>query len=231
MSETLNLFDLIFIGFGILFIFIAFLRGFVKEIFALLNWILALVLSHLLTPYAAKFFASYSASKLVIDIFSRIGIFIIVFLVTAISTNSLCKALKEKMPKFLDRSLGVLYGIGKTLLIFGFIYSLIVNVYGSLIGKTSEEKTVRLPIWLTEAKCHNILKITGTALDPLVKAVFEAIMKNFDQVAPQQKNLDKKIDEVIENKTDSEQLEEVIDDYGYRKKDIEKMNRLIEIIQ
>lgn len=238
MFENLNFVDYTFIAFGFIFILTAFLRGFVKEVFALFNWALALVLSYLLTPYVSKFFQSFSDNKLLIDISVRVVIFIIVFLIVAISTSGLCKSLKEKIPKAFDRSLGVLYGLVKTLLIFGFIYSLIANVYGVLLGSDDDKDSKKLPSWLLEAKTHNILKISGETLNPLVKALFDEVTKNFDKVVPPQKDLDKKIDEVIDekdkssDKTSNGDVKAVDDlDSGYSKKEIEKMNRLIEIIQ
>jgi membrane protein required for colicin V production len=235
MFENLNFVDYAFIAFGFIFVLTAFLRGFVKEIFALFNWALALVLSYLLTPYVSKFCQSFSGNKLLIDISVRFVIFVIVFFTVAISTSGLCKSLKEKIPKAFDRSLGVLYGLGKTLLIFGFIYSLIANVYGVLLGGDDDKNAKKLPSWLVEAKTHNILKISGEAMNPLVKTVFDEVTKNFDKVVPQQKDLDKKIDEVVSEKTEDSSKSEAVDpkdlDSGYSKKEIEKMNRLIEIIQ
>ncbi len=164
------------------------------------------------------------------DVAARVVIFILTFIVTALSTSGLCKALKEKMSKVFDRSLGVLFGIVKTLLIFGFIYSISLNLYGFLLGKNVEETSAKLPEWLVQAKCYNILHLSGNVLDPLVKKFFDATTKNLDKVVPKQDNLDEKINELLKKKDAAEPLDESAIDAGYNKKDIEKMNRLIEII-
>lgn len=219
----------------------AFFRGFVKEVFALFNWALALTFSYLLAPYAANLLEKFYGNKLAIDIAARSIIFVIVFFIFAFSTSDLCKTLKEKIPKIFDRSLGVLFGLIKTLIIFGFVYALALNLFGFLLGKASATASDKMPIWLKEAKCYSILKFSGEALDPLVKKFFDAATANFDQVIPKPKNLDEKIDEVIGGKdkadelldANSDELQKVLKDSGdagYNKKDIEKMNRLIEII-
>ncbi len=213
-----------------IFITTAFFRGFVKEIFSLFNWLIALTLSYLLAPYLSKLLLFYSDNKFVADIAARVIIFIFVFIATALSTSGLCKALKEKMSKVFDRSLGVLFGIVKTLLIFGFIYSISLNLYGFLLGKNVEENSAPLPEWLLQAKCYNILHLSGNTLDPLVKKFFDATTKNLDKVVPKQDNLDEKINELLNKKDVAEPLDESSEDAGYNKKDIEKMNRLIEII-
>ncbi len=229
--------DLAFLAFILIFVVTAFFRGFVKEIFALLNWILALIFSYVLAPYAAELIEKYSKNALVSDIIARSLIFVVVFFVCAISTSNLRDGLKEKIPKAFDRSLGVFYGLVKTILVFGFIVSLAFNLYGFLLNKKIEESSVELPIWYKEAKSHDILKFSSQMLDPAVKLYFDAASKNFEHVIPKSKNLDEKIDEVIDQKNskkvveeNSVELEKALEDSGYNKKDLEKMNRLMEII-
>jgi membrane protein required for colicin V production len=251
MSTTFNLLDLIFITFTFIFVITAFFRGFVKEMFALLNWILAFVISYLLAPYAAKFIITYYHNSAVADILARIIIFITIFLICAISTSGLCKILKEKIPRIFDRSLGIFYGLIKTLLVFGIFYSLIANSYRLLAQNNSSTKkeakiSANLPSWLKEAKCYNILKLAGNVLDPAAKMIFDAVTKNFDNKVVKSQSLEEKssLDEKINELTKSTDETDKIADFasgkaatknsgnsGYSKKDIEKMNRLIEIIE
>ncbi len=231
--------DLAFLAFILIFVATAFFRGFIKEIFALLNWILALVLSYVLAPYAAELIEKYSGSALVSDITARSLIFVIVFFICAMSTSGLRDTLKEKMPKAFDRSLGVFYGLIKTILVFGFVVSLAFNLYGFLLNKKIEESSPELPTWYKEAKSHDILKFSAEMLNPAVKLYFDAAAKNFEHMAPKS-NLDEKIDEVIDEKNskkvkkvveeNSADLDKALEDSGYNKKDLEKMNRLMEII-
>ena len=241
MSTTFNLLDLIFIAFTLIFVVTAFFRGFIKEIFSLFGWIVAFTLSYILAPYVSKFI---EGNKVIVDISARSIIFIIVFFGCALSTAGLCRSLKEKIPSSFDRSLGVLFGLIKTVLIFGLVYSIILNAMGYLVGKSVGESSPQFPNWLKDAKCHDIMKFSGEAIDPAVKLLFDAVTENFDRVIPKQKNndLDEKIDEVMDKKDDTkEPLDKASDeikpsgksssqDSGYNKKDIEKMNRLIEVI-
>jgi uncharacterized membrane protein required for colicin V production len=231
---SFNLVDLVFIAFTLIFILTAFLRGFVKEIFSFFNWVVALTLSYVITPYVAQLFSVYSDNKFVIDVSLRIIIFILVFIATALSTSGLCKSLKEKTPDVFDRSLGVFFGVIKTLLIFGFLYSITVNIYGIL----NKDKSEKVPYWLSQARSHGILKMSGDLVDPVVKKFINAIVVNYEKALPKQKDLDEKIDEIIEKKDDvkdsvkdaKKETKKAVEDSGYSKKDIEKMNRLIDII-
>jgi hypothetical protein len=135
----------------------------------------------------------------------------------------------------MDRSLGVLYGIGKTLLIFGIAYSIIINLYSFLLGDKQDPQDNKAPDWLSEARCSGILQITSDFIHPAVDSFMSAITKNFDKPGFLPKTLDDKIDEVVDDKKiDADDAEktskQVEEDAGYTKKEIEKMNRLIDVI-
>jgi uncharacterized membrane protein required for colicin V production len=229
METTLNLLDLGFIALTLIFVATAFFRGFVKEIFALTGWVVSFVGSYLLAPLASNLFNDYSQNKLVTDIAARSIIFLIIFIVFSFSTSGLSDELRKKIPKSFDCSLGVFYGLIKTLIVFGFLYAITINSLGFLSGKNIDENSPQFPKFLKEAKCHDILKGSADVLNPAVELFFDSVVKNFDQVVPRQKtDLDDKIDEV--SKMESSADEEPVNDTGYNKKDIEKMNHLIEII-
>ncbi len=229
MSTTFNTVDLIFIAFTLIFVATAFFRGFVKEIFSLVAWLLAFVGSYLLTPFVSDFFGNYIHSKIASDLTARGLIFVLIFFAFTFSTSNLCEELKDRMPRAFDRSLGVFFGLIKTLIVFGFIYAVTTNALGFLSGKPVEESSPQFPKFLKEAKCHDLLKGSADVLNPAVKLFFNAVVKNLDKVIPEKKeDLDSKIDEVM--KSDESKSEEQVQDSGYNKKDIEKMNHLIEII-
>ncbi len=278
MSETLNIFDLIFIFSSIIFILIAFFRGFVKEIFALLNWIISTAALYWLAPYAAQFIAHYSNNKIVINIVSGILVFMGIFIISALLTNKLANAVKEKMPTPLDQIMGVLYGVIKTLLVFGLVYAFTVNIYSSLIGatqeseakeivekkvekekskegkakeeKAKEEKEVAkikhvkkkkgqhlqtMPEWLAEAKTLFIYEGVGKMLNPYVKKTINDILQNFDESEhlkiKKEDEAPAAPEENAASEAEAQKSDEEYEPMGYSKKEIEKMNRLIEVIK
>ncbi len=282
MATTFNLFDLIFIFAAIIIIAIAFLRGFAREICALIAWILAILISYYLAPYTTDFASKYSQNPVVTNIVSTILVFMIIFIITALSLNKLGYALKEKMPTILDQILGILYGALKTLLIFGLIYSFTANLYSVIYQNSSSEDAEKSPKWLYESRCRKIIEGGAKILDPVVKKFVDSIFVNFDvkkiseekksnevnkieSSQPKHKKNKKEIISPLEeanstnqidknSKTnESEKLEntkekaklldkskstkavktdnEFYDDKGYSRKEIEKMNRLIEIVE
>ncbi len=235
MSATFNTLDLIFIAFALIFIATGFFRGFVKEVFSLIGWLLAFVGSYFLTPFLADVINIYSRNKILSDILARSGIFIIILLTYTFSISSLVSDLKEKMPRSFDCSLGVLYGLIKTTIVFGFLYSVAMNALEFVAGKPIPENSAQYPKFLKEAKCHDIMKGSADVLNPAVKLFFDDVVKNFDSVIPKRSDdLEEKIDEIVKDKksaiTEDKESLTIEEDSGYEKKDIQKMNHLIEII-
>jgi membrane protein required for colicin V production len=232
MLASFNSLDLVFVIFTLIFVATAFFRGFVKEIFSLFNWIFASIISYFFSPYISQFFLSFAKKQLIAEIVAMLVIFTVALIICGIATSSLCKSIKDKVPQYFDRSLGVFYGLVKTLLVFGIFYAVFLNALFSLNGKKIDANSEQFPAWLKQAKCYQILKLSGEAIDPLAKIFFDKTLQDFEKIIPQPQNeLDKKIDEVADPKNTDETNEvKAEEDVGYNKKDIEKMNHLIEII-
>ena len=221
-----NLFDAAFLAFALIFTVTAFFRGFVKEVFSLFNWAVAYVISYLVAPFAVMLFTGYS-NAIAVGIIVRAVLFLVILVISAMLTSGLCKELKQRIPAAFDKSLGVFYGLMKTLLVFGVIYSLIINSFSALSGKEIDENSSQYPMWLIDARSHDIVKFSGEILDPAIRMVFDSVMGNFDGKIPTPESvLDKKINDMMEDQGGS--LD--IPSSGYNQQDIEKMNRLIEII-
>ncbi len=240
MSATLNILDLIVIGFTLIFLITAFFRGFVKEIFSLINWLSAFVISYFASPIVAKLLIGYySGNEIIFAAVVRIIIFLLVFVAAILSTSGLCKALKEKISAPIDRSLAIVYGLIKSMLVFGFLYATTVNLYGVLLGKkfhNRQEVEDALPKFFQESKSHNIIKFAGNAVDYPVKKFLEVFIGNMGKQIDDLQKLpnDLKLEEEkAADEKGHDELDERLKDSGYsgyNKKDLEKMNRLIEII-
>lgn len=241
MTNVFSLFDLIFAATCFIFVLTAFFRGFVKEVFSFLNWVVAFVTSHLLGPHVAKFFVSGSLSSAITDIAVRSVIFVTVFFVCLLSTSGLAKELKKKVPKPIDRSMGVLFGLSKTLLIFGIIYSVFINSMSMLLDKNITRDSKEFPSFLSEAKFHDLVEAAANIVDVPVNSFLNGMSSSLGgKNANSQELLNKKIEDALEDKLDDidsdigdqlDDVEEIDQLNGYDKKDIEKMNRLIEILE
>lgn len=249
---TFTTFDFIFFVISAVIVLIAFYRGIVKEFFSLINWVLSFAISYLLSPILCDLMVSFFDSKLVMNISIRIGLFVFTFVVFLFSTMRLANDLSDSMNIYLNRTLGILLGIVKSLIIFGALYSLYNCFFDYALGqKIVAKNKYRLPSWYINSYSSGIVSKSGDLVDPVVRGFFSIAKKNVDDLI--------KIDEVVKPKIENEIISNYADeidsdiivkkqvddennknkivkptkkpsDVGYDKKDIEKMQKLIEII-
>ncbi len=178
MPADYNVVDIVFITSALIIIAIASFRGLIKEVFSLINWATAFVASYLLSGIVAKIFAQGSSLNIVIiEIITRIAIFTIVFLIMIFSTSGLAKEITSSFPPALNNFLGVIFGVFKTLLIFGFLYATYLTVNQIVIGKKINSKKV--PDIISSAKTGDIIKYSGEFLQPLVYGFIGSIYNNY----------------------------------------------------
>jgi len=248
---SLTTFDFTFFTITAIIMLIAFYRGIVKEIFALINWILSFTASYLLYPILCELFFDLFKNKLVMNISIRSFTFIFVFIIFQFSTSSLIIDVSNSINRHLNRFLGFLFGAIKSLVLFGVVYSLYNCFFDYALGKKMVKKNT-MPSWYLSSYSSALVTKAGELVDPVVRGFFSLAKKNVDDfikidevVKPKIENdlISKYADEiesdiVIKKPVDDENNKNKIEkpapkkpnDVGYEKKDIEKMQKLIEII-
>lgn len=250
---TFTTFDFIFFVITAIIVLIAFYRGIVKEFFSLINWVLSFAMSYLLSPILCDLLVNFFDSKLVMNISVRIVLFLLTFIIFLFATLRLAGDLTESMNIYLNRILGILLGALKSLILFGAIYSLYNCFFDYALGqKIVAKNKYRLPAWYLNSYSSPIVTKTGEFVDPVVRGFFSLAKKNVDDFIKIDEAVKPKIDNDIINKYSDEIGSEIIakkpvdedimnnkivrsipkktNDVGYDKKDIEKMQKLIEII-
>lgn len=240
MSNLFNLFDLIFLFSGFVFLLIAFFRGFVREVFSLLAWLISLFLVIFISPILAKFLASYTKGEMASKIVASLAVFILSYVVSSVIFKDLSEKFRKKLPLVADQILGLVFAAFKTLLIFGFVYAASFNLNYAILKKRA------LPSWIEQAKTKPLIAPFGKMLSPLVKKALNGFQEDFviDKFIEKKieekskKTIEEKIGnyEKVKRKGDSGALQDVdlgknYEDQGYDKDQIEKMERLMEIIK
>lgn len=222
METSFNVFDLIFFTLTFIFVISAFFRGIIKELFSLFSWIFSFLIAYFLAPFASEVLEKYFSNLIFLESLTRSIIFVICFITFAISTQNLKNSTCEKMPAMFDKSLGALFGFAKTLIIFGALYATYFNIQNLVF-----HEKVNDPKWLKSSKTYGLVKFSASTLNTPVKKFIAAISPNLNDIK------DKRLEEIPNKKSKIEKdidLKNVKKDAGYSKKDIEKMNHLIDII-
>ncbi len=236
---SFNTLDIIFFSTTFIIVFVACYRGFIKEIFSLINWIIAFALSYLISPFLAKAIAGYFDSRLIVDAITRIIVFMTSFIVFFLLMGNFVKDLSDSTNVYLNRSLGLCFGFLKSLLIFGLLFSLYNCFFDYALGKRFVKKdSTKMSSWFDDAHSSILIKFSGDLLDPAVRGFIGILKINFsDTIKIQGTDYKtstmekyKKSEIPTEPPKDSNINPQQKNDLGYDKKDIEKMQRLIEII-
>lgn len=201
-------------------------------------------------PMIKPYVADLSSNEMVIDIGLTASVFVLSTIVLKIMTSGLRRSISFLVPAAIDYPLGVIFALTKSFLLFGLLFSVATNVYSAVLKQSSVQVMANLPSWFTQAKSANMIKMSGQMLDPFVS---QFLAKNFGKITNSidQDSLNEKIKnisgetgidipEVDLDKLDTENMDfenldpekakEKMEDFGYDEKNLEKLNRLIEII-
>lgn len=106
----LNLLDIGFIAVILLSAIIGFFRGLVREILSLLGWIVSLWLAWVYAPQAADLFAAIITSPDVRKGAAFMTLFLISLVLIAVLSHFICKVINDSALKSTDKTLGMLFG-------------------------------------------------------------------------------------------------------------------------
>ena len=247
--------DIIFFITTLTIVSVACYRGAVKEAFSLLNWIIAFALSYLISPFLSQKLSPFFDSKLTLDVSTRICVFMISFIAFLFLTGRFTHDLTESINTYLNRFLGLCFGCVKSLLIFGLVFSLYNCFFDYALGrKLVKNESTRMPKWFIDSYSASIISFSGDLIDPAVRGFIGILKINFSDALKIQDKVKYKIEDDLELNDMPNELKQNFkiykeespdakkgeikknsftqqkNDLGYDKKDIEKMQKLIEII-
>jgi membrane protein required for colicin V production len=251
MSFIGNWFDIAFISIIAISAILAFLRGFIRDFAAFMNWVISTFLTYLLTPFIVGLFAKSDYAEVVNKLTVSCILFIILLIVTSLVTSRIATNLSDKIPSSVNQSLGFAFGFAKAYIVCALIFSIIIIAYH--IKPKSNGKIG--PEWLTASKSYKILEVGADGLKPVAKGILKTFNGNklIEEERVREK-IQKKIDNYEKSKavkkaikeTSKESVKETIKETakqkvkdttkasegkGYDSKESQKMNHLIDVIE
>jgi uncharacterized membrane protein required for colicin V production len=170
-------------------------------------------------------------------------------------TGRFTQDLSESINIYINRFLGLCFGALKSLLIFGLIFSLYNCFFDYALGKRFVRRDAeKMPKWFKDSYSSSIISFSGELLDPAVRGFIGILKINFSDILKTPEIIkinsseNEYIKEILKEKTNENKdnsnpngearpqeikknsFTQQKNDLGYDKKDIEKMQRLIEII-
>ncbi len=155
----LTLMDYIYVLVVIVSTIWATVRGGIYETIATMSWVVAAITARFVSPYLDKLLQNwFNVSGSTVG--TLVASYFIVFFVILVIVGFINQKLREKVQaSFLsasDKTLGVIFGIIRSIVVMGFVY------WGALWYYSD---TPRLPHWVADARTRPIMQLTAVKLD------------------------------------------------------------------
>jgi membrane protein required for colicin V production len=148
-----SILDLVVIGVVVISALLAAVRGFTREVLAIVAWVAAAATAWFLHPAALPLAKQYISNNTVALVAAIGGIFVITLIIVSIITVKISDLILDSRIGALDRTLGFVFGAAR-----GFLICVIGWAFMNwlLQGKNPE--------WATDARTRSALESTGDSL-------------------------------------------------------------------
>lgn len=147
-SSPINLTDAAVVLVVVISGLLAFFRGLVHEVLAVISWIGAALATIYGFPYARPYATELITVQLIADMVAGVGIFLITLIVLSVMTNFISHRIRQSALGPLDRSLGLIFGFlrGTALIAVAWL------AFTMLLPREDHPK------WITEAKVRPLVE-------------------------------------------------------------------------
>ncbi|MGY6247108.1 CvpA family protein [Bosea thiooxidans] len=150
--------DLVVIGVVLISALLAAVRGFTREVLAIVSWIAAAAIAWVfhpqLVPFVKQYIPASSAQDTIALVASIAALFLGTLIIVSIVTARISDFVLDSRIGALDRTLGFVFGAARGLLlaVIGYLF------FAALVGNE------KMPVWAKEAKAKPMLEETGRSL-------------------------------------------------------------------
>ncbi len=165
--------DLAILGIMLLSAIFSWVRGFTGEVLAVASWAAASVAAYYLHPMALAYLTPMIPNPKLALAAAIASVFLLTLIFVSLITTKLSDLILDSAIGTLDRTLGLLFGAARGLLIaiVAFMF------FDTLVGEKSQ------PDWLRDARLRPVLKVSS-------EAIFAAMPDNPEFLAPFRKAID-----------------------------------------
>jgi membrane protein required for colicin V production len=169
-----SILDLVVIGVVLISALLAAVRGFTREVLAIVAWVSAAAaawfLHKLVLPYAEQ----YISNKTIALVAAIGGIFVLTLIIVSIITVKVSDLILDSRIGALDRTLGFVFGAGR-----GLLLCVIGWVFFAWLAQG------KMPEWAANAKSRPMLESTGNSLVAILPENPEGLLKSFRKPKPE----------------------------------------------
>jgi membrane protein required for colicin V production len=164
----ISILDLVVIGVVVISALLAAVRGFTREVLAIVAWVAAGAAAWFLHPLALPYAKQYINSDTVALVAAIGGIFILTLIIVSIITVKVSDLILDSRIGALDRTLGFVFGAAR-----GFVICVIGWIFLGWLLQGKE------PEWATTARSRPMLENTGSSIIAMLPDNPEGLLRQF----------------------------------------------------
>jgi membrane protein required for colicin V production len=149
--------------------FLALLRGFTREVLAILSWVAAAVAAYYFYPLAVPDIKTYIPKENVAMAVAAAAVFFATLIIVSLITVKLSDLILDSKVGALDRTLGFIFGAAR-----GFLLAVVAFLfYGWLVPEPVQ------PPWVKDARTKPVLTVFGERLHEMMPDNLESIVAKY----------------------------------------------------
>jgi membrane protein required for colicin V production len=136
------------------------IRGGIYETIATMSWVIAAISARFASPYLDKLLQSWfnlTDSTVVTLVASYFIVFFVILIVVGFINQKLRERIQDSILSVTDKTLGVLFGIIRCVVVMGFVYWGILWYYSDVPRG--------MPKWVANAATRPVMQLTAVKLD------------------------------------------------------------------
>lgn len=160
--------DLVVIGIVLISALLAAVRGFTREVLAIVAWVAAAAAAWYLHPIALPYAKQYITNPTVALVAAIGAIFVLTLIIVSIITVKISDVILDSRIGALDRTLGFVFGAAR-----GFLICVIGWVFLAWLVQD------KMPDWAAQARTKPMLQSTGTSIMTILPEDPEGMIRQF----------------------------------------------------
>ncbi|MDQ0303458.1 membrane protein required for colicin V production [Ancylobacter polymorphus] len=164
----MTLLDIILIAVMVVSGLLAMVRGFVREVFAIVSWVAAALVTLYAYPHALPFAKQYISNDTFAMAATVGSLFIITLLIVSIITVRISDLVLDSRIGALDRTLGFLFGLAR-----GFLIMVVAFLFFNWLVQNEQGQ----PEWIRDARTKLVLQSAGDWLISILPEDPESLIR------------------------------------------------------
>lgn len=200
------------------------IRGGIYETIATMSWVVAAISARFASPYLDKLLQSWfnlTDSTVVTLVASYFIVFFVILIVVGFINQKLRERIQDSILSVTDKTLGVLFGIIRSVVVMGFVYWGILWYYSDVPRG--------MPKWVANAATRPVMQLTAVKLDEwFFFGNNKLLQRDMTGTKANKEIYDNLINPLVEKKADNE--EKADEETGYKSSERSALeNQLLQI--